>query len=784
MARKPTRAKSDRRPRRGGDKRIDAGGQRSRSPDVRAAGDFPTKEEVLTFIQEAEGKVGKREIARAFAIKSDDRKRLKVLLAEMAREGLLVGNRRELRRQGALPTVTVLEIVSRDDDGELIAEPIAWNPDEGPRPRAMIREGRSPATGTKALGIGDRVLCRIGPAPDDAEDDDPPYVAEPIKRLPRDQRRLLGIFHRQDRGATIRPIDRKALKEWPVRSGNEGDARNGDLVRFELLRKGRFANPEARIVETLGNPDDQRQISLIAIHSHAIPDDFPESVVTAADALEAFDPDKPANRTDLRHLPLLTIDPVDARDHDDAVHASPDTDPANEGGHVVTVAIADVAHYVHPGSVLDREAQLRGNSVYFPDRVVPMLPERISNDLCSLREGEDRPCLAIEMVFDKTGKKRRHKLMRAVMRSAAKLSYQEAQAAFDGTPGTKAAAFVETALAPLWTAYRVLAGARDRRGPLELDLPERRIVLDENGRVAAVHVPERLEAHRLIEEFMIQANVAAAELLEAKRLPVVYRVHERPSKEKLKALRDFLETLEISLPAGDMLRSAHFNSVLSASEDLPVRELVHEVILRSQSQAVYATENVGHFGLNLLRYAHFTSPIRRYADLLVHRCLISLAGLGEGGLRDDDIADLKAIAEQISTAERRAMAAERETIDRLIATHLADRIGAEFTGRIAGVARSGLFVRLTDSGADGYIPASTLADEYYAHDEQLHALVGERTGGTYRLGDRVSVRLLEVIPSAGAIRFEMLTPPGKAAPASRTRRSGRRKPAPRRGGRR
>jgi ribonuclease R len=356
--------------------------------------------------------------------------------------------------------------------------------------------------------------------------------------------------------------------------------------------------------------------------------------------------------------------------------------------------------------------------------------------------------------------------MRAMMRSAAKLSYQEAQAAIDGRPSDKAGPLLESVLRPLWAAYEVLAAARDKRGPLDLDLPERKILLDESGRVKDVVSPERLTAHRLIEEFMIQANVAAAEQLEQKKTPLVYRIHDQPSKEKLSNLRDFLDTLGMKLPQASTLKPEHFNGILQTAKTLPVVDLINEVVLRSQSQAAYEIDNIGHFGLNLRRYAHFTSPIRRYADLIVHRALVKALRFGEGGLEDFEIGRLREVAQQISDAERRAMGAERETADRLIAAHLADRIGAKFTGRIAGVTRSGLFVRLKDTGADGFVPVSSLGNDYYNHVEVQHALVGKRSGETYRLGDTVEVRLVEAIPSAGALRFEMLTEGSKGRVAA------------------
>ncbi len=728
----------------------------ARKPKEARQPGLPSRDDILEFIRVAQVKPGKREIARAFSVKGGDRVALKQLLADMAGEGLLSGNRKAFTERGTLPNVAVLEIVARDADGELVAEPAVWDAGHGERPRVLVLASRGSArAGEPALGQGDRILARLTRL-QETDVFGYRYEAEPIKRLPKEKRRQLGIFRtRAKGGGVIDPVDRKDLKEWPIAPGDEGDAEDGDLVRFDLARSGRFGVPQARVVETLGNPQDQRKISLIAVHAHGIPDEFPQAVLTEVERLEA---PKLAGRTDLRSLDLLTIDPVDARDHDDAVHAAPDTDAANRGGWVVHVAIADVAHYVRPGTRLDREAQLRGNSVYFPDRVVPMLPERISNDLCSLKEREERACLAVRMVFDRHGSKKSHAFLRGMMRSAVKLSYEEAQAAIDGRPSAKARPLLERALEPLWAAYAVLAAARERREPLDLDLPERKIVMDTSGRVERVVMPERLTAHRLIEEFMIQANVAAAEALEGKRAPVIYRVHDAPAKEKLVALREFLQSLDLKLPGAATLRAGDFNKVLQQAKALPVADLVNEVVLRSQSQAVYAAENLGHFGLNLHRYAHFTSPIRRYADLMVHRSLIRALSLGSNGMADDEAARLKDIAQSISDTERRAMAAERETTDRLIAGYLADRVGAEFAARISGVTRSGLFVRLADTGADGLVPAATIGDDYYRHHENAHALIGDRTGEAYRLGDAVRVRLVEAIPTAGALRFEMLSP--------------------------
>ena len=729
-------------------------------------GKLPSKQDILDFLASTTGEAGKREIARAFGVKGGDRVALKELLREMADDGLIAGSRRKLTRPGALPPVTVLEITGRDRDGEYLARPATWDEDNGPPPRILMVESRRETA--PPAGIGDRVLARITPLGADAGY---PYQARTIKRLPRIAgRSLLGIFRLLHGGAgVIDPVDRKQLREWPVPRGSTGNAENGELVRFEFARSGRFGVQGARVTERLGSPSEQRATSLISIHAHGIPDVFPQKAIEEAEA--AKEPDLKL-REDLRHLPLLTIDPVDARDHDDAVWAQPDPDPKNRGGYVVIVAIADVAAYVRPGSALDKEARKRGNSVYFPDRVVPMLPERISNDLCSLKEGEARACLAVRMVVDKDGQKLGHRFVRGLMRSAASLTYEQAQAAIDGRTDETTGPLLDTVLRPLWGAYAALEIARNQRSPLDLDLPERKILLDDEGRVRAVVSPPRLDAHRLIEEFMIAANVAAAETLEAKRSPLIYRVHDTPSKEKLLALGDFLATIGQKLPKSGVLRPAHFNRILADTHATPTAELVGEVVLRSQAQAVYSADNFGHFGLNLRRYAHFTSPIRRYADLIVHRALVRALGFGNDGLTDAEMGELDEIAQAISDTERRAMAAERETADRLIAAHLADRIGASFAARVSGLVRSGLFVRLIETGADGFVPASSIGREYFYHDEVRQALVGEESGLAYWLGDPVEVRLVEAIPTAGALRFEMLIEGRKIEGGAKQKRAG------------
>lgn len=721
---------------------------------TRSSTGLPDRRELLDFIQNSEQKVGKREIARAFGIRGSDRIALKEMLRDLADEGLIEGRRKSIVRQGAMPAVTVLEITHMDDEGELVARPQKWDGDGEP-PLVLVLADRGGRGGRdETAGVGQRILARIDERPE-GDEDVYPYRARILKVLPKDDRELLGIFRRlEDGSGIIDPVDRKILREWVVPARDCAKVHNGDLVRFIPGRQSGHGPLTARITAELGNPDRQNAISLIAIHRHGIPDTFPRKTLDELETLPALRFD---GRADLRELPLVTIDPFDARDHDDAVYACADDSDDNAGGHRVVVAIADVAHYVRPGTALDREAQLRGNSVYFPDRVVPMLPELISNNLCSLRENEERPCLAVEMRFDAGGTKIGHKFLRAVMRSRAKLAYQQAQRAIDGQPDEVTGPLLEPVLQPLWRAFRALMQERSRRHPLDLELPERKIVMNDEGRIEAIVIPERLDAHRVIEEFMIQANVSAAQLLDKLKTPQIYRVHAPPSPEKMAALADFLQTLDIRFPRNARISSRQLNDVLHRVAGRDIDQLVNETILRSQSQAEYSIRNEGHFGLNLRQYAHFTSPIRRYADLVVHRALIRALRFGEGELSDAEIGRLETVAASISDLERRAMAAERETVDRLIAYHLADRIGATFAGRISGVTRSGLFVRLSETGADGFIPASTIGHEYYVHDEGHQALIGEDSGETFRIGMSVTVRLIEAVPTAGALRFEMLS---------------------------
>ncbi|WP_343314286.1 ribonuclease R [Brucella sp. BE17] len=722
---------------------------------------LPTREDVLKYIEENPDRAGKRDLAKAFNIKGDNRIYLKNLLRELGDEGLLEKRARRLSRPGALPPVSVLSIIGRDNDGGLLARPAEWDEENyGRPPVVMIRRARlNKASDGPTVGVGDRVLAKIFR---NKEEGGPEYSARVIKRIDQSSNAVLGVLRQLSNGEwRLDPVNRKQA-EVQIDAKALGDAVSGDLVEVELTSSRRQGLPTGKVLQVIGSIDSEKALSMIAIHEHEIPHIFPDEVLREAESAKHATLNA---REDWRDMPLVTIDPADAKDHDDAVYAQADTDPDNAGGHIVVVAIADVAAYIRPGSPLDREALKRGNSVYFPDRVVPMLPERISNDLCSLRELEDRPALAVRMVFDANGRKKSHKFHRILMRSAAKLAYGQAQAAIDGATDEKTAPILETILKPLWAAYGALKRGRDAREPLELDLPEKKIILAPDGKVDKVIVPERLDAHKLIEEFMIQANVAAAETLEARRQPLIFRIHDAPALAKQESLREFLRTLDLSLAKGAELKPGQFNRILEAVEDTDHQELVNQVVLRTQSQAIYSPDNIGHFGLHLSKYAHFTSPIRRYADLTVHRALIKALGLGTDGITPDEEGLLEETAALISATERRAMLAERETVDRLIAHFLAAHLGNEYEARVTGVTRAGLFVSLATYGADGLVPISTLGHEYYLYDEANHAIAGERSGKGFRLGDNVTVRLVEALPVAGALRFEMVSEP-RALPMS------------------
>ncbi|MEE9453150.1 MAG: ribonuclease R [Paracoccaceae bacterium] len=711
---------------------------------------FPTKEQILEWVQANPRTTSKRDIAKAFNIKGQARIELKRILRELRNDGHLAKNRNTYRDAGSLQNVELLQVTAIDADGDLFGEPANWK-GETPAPGVLI----IPTKGNPALGVGDKLLCRISKSGDEHV----PYEGRLIRKIGASAAIMLGIFRTGDAGGRIIPVDKKSSKEWQVAAGDQGGAQDGELVEATQFGRARMGLPQAKITARLGDALAPKSVSLIAIHEHGIPDRFPDDVV--ADAANAK-PVKLGKREDLRHLPLFTIDPSDARDHDDAICALPDSDPKNSGGHIVWVAIADVAHYVRPNSPLDREARSRGNSSYFPDRVVPMLPDSLSGDLCSLHEGVDRPCIALEIRLNAAGRKIGHRFTRAMMQSPASLSYEQAQAAADGNPDSVAKPLMARGITPLWNAYFAVRKETARRQPLHLDLPERKIILGDDGQVLSVAFRDRFDAHKLVEEFMVLANVCAAETLENKRMHFLYRAHEEPKPEKLTGLRETVESVGLILAKGQVLKTAQLNKLLDSAAGTEHSEVVSMSVLRSMTQAYYSMQNFGHFGLALQRYAHFTSPIRRYADLIVHRALIAAHGWGDDGQTPEEEATLEETAEHISKTERRSMLAERDTTDRYLAAYLSERIGNEFEGKVSGIARFGMFVKLNETGADGIIPISHLGREYFHHDVDANTLTGEKSHLVIGLGMPATVRLAEAAPITGGLMFELLALNGKA----------------------
>ncbi len=739
---------------------------------------LPSRKQILDFIASSDQPAGKREIARAFGLSGHDKIMLKSLLKDMADEGLIDSSPgRSFHKSGGVPKVTVLRIADVDDGGNVWGVPEQWQADGPPPKLRLIERGRR-----SALGIGDRVLVRT-------EEKGQGHIAHPMKKLAKSAELVLGVVRQDGDRFWLSPVDKKERRELAIAELKDAEA--GDLVLCEV--SGRPPRVTARVDAVLGDPFAPRSFSLIAIHKHGLRHEFRQEAIEEALRVSK----QPlGEREDLTHLSIVAIDPADARDHDDAIWAAPDEDPDNAGGWKAIVAIADVSYYVRPGSELDREARARGNSVYFPDRVVPMLPEELSADICSLKEGEARAALACHLKIAKDGTLRSWRFSRAKICVVANIAYEDAQAAMDAAAdervdvssptcamppieGAVSAELVEGALKPLWGCWRALFAARNKREPLELDLPERRVVLDEKGRIMSIAPRDRLDAHRLVEDYMIAANVAAARALEAKKAPVMYRVHEAPGREKLVALKDYLATFDLEFTLGQVIKPSTFNRIIERVGDSEAKTEIMEQLLRTQMQARYGPERLGHFGLALATYAHFTSPIRRYADLLVHRALVSAYRLGDGGLPPGEDEKFDQIGEQISMLERRAMEAERDTIDRYVAAYLSDRVGQLVECRITGVQPFGFFATVEGLGGDGLVLAQTLGQEYFRYDEAARQLVGEESGETYRVGQKLTLRLAEANPISGSLRFEL--PEGSYGGPSR--RSDRVRPGQQRRGR-
>jgi ribonuclease R len=715
-----------------------AGGRRASS----AREPLPSKEELRSFLAAFETRPRTNELLRAFGLRAGARGDLRRLLQELEEEGAVPrrgGKKGRREREGRLPNVTVIEVVEVDENGDLVCRA---RQDRSARILLPLEnlDGKAP-------DIGDQILARLEPVRERR------YEARLIKLLPGTPKEVVGVLEPADDGLRLRPSDRAARMEFRIAHGDAGDAAAGDLVRARVRSERPLALPRAAVVERLGRADEPSAISLASAVQAGLPMAFSDEALAQA---EKAQPVRLGRRRDLRDLDLVTIDGEDARDFDDAVWATPDTAKGNPGGFRIVVAIADVAHYVKPGTALDENARERGNSVYFPDRVIPMLPEKLSNDLCSLRPDEDRACIAALMRVDRHGKLIEHNFVRGLMRSRARLTYTQVQAAKDGAPDDLTRPLLASVIEPLYAAYEVLAEARRRRGTIELDLPERKVLFDEEGGIAGIAKRERMASHMLIEEFMILANVAAATLLEEVVQPGLYRVHDKPDPAKLDVLADYLERIGVPW-SRTAKRPGDFTELLERLKDHELKEAVSGFVLRSQAQAVYSPRNIGHFGLHLRRYAHFTSPIRRYSDLVVHRAIIKIQGLGRDGLGEGvGMDELAQLGQHLSQTERRAMEAERRTLEKFVALYLSARAGATFKGKVTGTQHFGLFVTLDETGAEGLVPVSMLGDDAFIYDQRHHALVGQRWGETFGLGDPVTVELVEADAVTGSLVLRLL----------------------------
>ncbi len=721
-----------------------------------------SRDDILEVVRERPDHYDRKRLAKRLGIKGDDRRTLRGLLRDLVDDGALVYTpEKTYRIADALPGVMVVNVTEVDDDGDLWATPERKDGD-AVGPRILIHDKSKPGSADGALGIGHRALVRIKTRSDGTA------TGHVLKRLGKGASSYLGVLHEQEKGWRIQPVSKKARHDYGL-DRVPNDAKDGDLVMFRSTRRNRGQLRLAEVLDTIGSIYDERAASIISLHENEIPLGFPDAAIEQAKRATMPKVGQMGHE-DLTHLPLLTIDPVDAKDFDDAILATPDENPKNPDGWVVWVGIADVSAFVTPGSALDKAAWEKGNSVYLPDRVEPMLPHELSSDLCSLRPDEDRASMLVRMTFDRGGHKTGHKFHRGIIRSRARLTYRQAQDAFEGQNGPESQDVLPE-LSNLYSCYKALRNARASREPLEIDLPERRVRVDETGKVVEISVRDRFDAHKLVEEFMIQANVAAAEALSNKGVRSIMRFHDVPERQRLSDLSDFLPALNLKFSAGERITPKRFNALLRQAEQKDLSETVGMAVLRTQAQAIYSAEKMGHFGLNLTHYGHFTSPIRRYADLVVHRALIKAFKLGDGGTTKEEESRLTDTAEHISVTERRAMVAERDANDRYIAAYLEDRVGATFKARINGVTKFGLFVTLAETGADGLIPVRSLGREYFALDEATKRLVGVDSGSTYRFGREVEVKLIEATPVTGGLIFEMVSKgePGKPPKHSRQR---------------
>ena len=577
------------------------------------------------------------------------------------------------------------------------------------------------------------------------------YRVKPIARISRAENaeeKIYGVVERRGRDFYLKPAEKNQRAEYQL--FDRSKAKDGDFVAAVL--SGERNHKQASVVKNYGPFSLSKAVSGLILDKYGIPHEFEHETVAELCRLPSF---SVAERTDLRNIPLVTIDGEDSKDFDDAVWAE-----KTPLGFNLIVAIADVAFYVRPGSGLDREAYRRGNSVYLPGRTIPMLPEKLSNELCSLQPRQERACIACLMSIDTEGKLKSHSFCRAVMKSAARLTYREVQEALDGKKSSNIAPWFKMTVKPLYEAYQALAKAKCKRGALELESSEVKIKTDKNGNILSVGKEEHYTAHEIIEEFMIAANNAAALQLKKSKLPVMFRVHDRPPEEKLREFAPVCRDLHLKMPELPALRAEHFNKIMQKCSDNGYSTGICDLILRLQAQAQYSPHNIGHFGLGLKDYVHFTSPIRRYADLLIHRALIKALKLPEGGALEEtaSVSSFEDIGQHLCDTERRAVNAERDLTARMISSYLQPTIGQEFEVKICGLCNAGIFVGIDALGAEGLIPMRTLPDDDYVLESGNLHMCGKRRKTVFAFGSLLKARLTEASPVSGGLIFKYIDP--------------------------
>ncbi len=706
---------------------------------------IPSRDEISKAMEVAGKPLTLEALAPRFEIRTDQHRRaLEQRMRAMVRDGQLLCNRaREYCLTRHLDLVTGKVQAHRDGFGFL-------TPDDGGEDVYL------PFREMKTLWDGDRIAVRTSESPRGRE-------GHLVEILSRGKATIVGRF-RRERGIDWVLEDGDERTDVLIGRGESLGAKPSEIVRVEVLEyPTKNSHAVGRVIEIVGRADQPGIETEVAMIAHGIPHDWPEETLAEARALPSeVQESSKAGREDLRGLPLVTIDGADARDFDDAVFAEPQGD-----GWRLLVAIADVSHYVQPDTPLDREARLRGTSVYFPDRVVPMLPEELSNGLCSLNPHVDRLCFVCEMAVSTKGEVTRSRFFDGVMRSHARLTYEEAaEILASSVPRGKHAA-LKPALEHLNAVYEALRERRERRGAIDFHLKENKIQLDERGKVESVRPVERLVTHKLIEECMVAANVESARRMKRAKIPGLYRVHEGPEEERLEELVLFLQTFGFKLGSASKVEPKELNRIIESVAGRPEAELIETVILRSLKQARYQPQNVGHFGLALAEYAHFTSPIRRYPDLLVHRAIRWVEKhRGPKGFRYS-LGEMEQLGEHTSRTERRADEATRDVAEQLKCIFLKDHVGDTFDVIVSSVVAFGLFVRVPELHVDGLVHVTALPRDYYHRDPTGTVLAGERSGNKYRLTDKLRVRLAAVNVDERKIDFVPLDTGEEGAPRAR-----------------